>query len=158
MVNHRKHESHSSLYLCDIVSSRTLHNKKTRCKGLFSWTSFSRISSRGFLNTDYPTTTPYFHARGGDDSFPHYISHTLYACHEDVMDTEKYISYPRRMFDTSMDIWWRSLCSRSHPNSSHARLYIRLRYNSSYSSLCSSLTFFKYFSYLRQHLSQMQCQ
>jgi len=145
MDSHRQYRSLCTLYLCDFLSSRTIHAAKTRHERLFSGSSFSSISGRSFLSPHYPAIAIASHARRRNDSISHHISYTLYARDENRMGKEKYVYSPRRMFDTPLDLWWRSLCSRSRASSNHSQLYTCLYYDPSYPSLCSSLISYRFF-------------
>lgn len=145
MGSHRQYGSICPLRLCDFLSSRTIHPPKTRYERLLPRTSFPSISCRSFLSSHCPTNTIYSHARDRHDSISHYISYPLYARHENRMGKEKYVYSHCGMFDTSVDLWWRSLCPRCRSISTHSQLHTRLYYDTSYSSLCSSLIFCKFF-------------
>jgi hypothetical protein len=106
MDSHGQYGPLCTLYLCDFLSSRTIHNPKTRHERLFPRPSFTCVSSRSFLNPHCPTNTIYSHARDRDDSISHYISYPLYARDENRMGKEKYVYSPRRMLGAPLDLWW----------------------------------------------------
>lgn len=145
MVYHRQYLTRSILHVCDILSTRAIHDEKTRLKHLFFWTPFACSCARCHGNSDRLSRAPDTH---GDDHGHHFfddLSYSLHAYHEAKYLTKIPLSANSRLSRTSRNIWWRCVGYMTRTDCNYGQLYTSVHHTVAHSSLCSSLICSKYF-------------
>lgn len=145
MVYHREYLTRSTLYLCDILSTRAVYDAQTRLKSLFFWTSFTGSCDGHHGDIDCLPRTPHSHTEYRRNSISDNITYSLFTCHETKYFTEIPLSRHPRMSRVAWNIWWRCLGNMTRTNSYRTQLYSRIHHTVAHTTLCSSLICCRYF-------------
>lgn len=145
MVYHREYLTRSTLYLWDILSTRSVYNAQTRLKTLFFWTSFAGSCDGHHGDIDCLPRTLHSHTEYRSNSISDNITHSLYTHNETRYFTEIPLSPPSRLSRVAWNIRWRCIGNMTRTNSYRAQLYRRLHHTVAHTPLCSSLICHRYF-------------
>jgi len=145
MDDYRPCDACFSLCMCDILSTRTIHSRKTKYKNVLSLTSIACSWGLSYGYHDDTSTEYDPNHRTEFDNVLSYLKYPLHACHEDKMDNKKSLFDTHRLSIAPLDIRRRCLRRMTRTSYFDTHIYPCFYFDTSHTSLCCSVIYSKYF-------------